>query len=147
MEVDGIVTNPPPVIVKLTGTAIGTAAAWSPSSTVAAAFDGNFNTYFDPANGSLTNWVGLDLGTARSITQIKYAPRSGYEWRMIGAQFQVCTTADFSSNVVTLATITAAPPAGQFTTVYVNPGSAYRYIRYTGGNQWANIAEMEVDGL
>lgn len=65
---------------------------------------------------------------------------------MIGGQFQVSNTADFSSGVTTIYTITTAPVAGQFTTVQVN-ASGFRYIRYTGGNQWVNIAEMEVDGF
>ncbi len=141
-EVSATVTT-----VKLTGTAIGTQTSWlNNGDTIAQVFDGNFNTYFDAANSNLTNWVGLDLGSARSITQIQYAPRAGYEWRMVGGQFQVSSTPDFSSNVVTIYTITTAPVAGQFTVVPVNPGGAYRYVRYTGGTGWVNIAEMEVDG-
>ncbi len=147
MEVDGIPGAPPPVAAKLIGTPIGTPTSWlNNGDTIAQVFDGNFNTYFDAANNSLTNWVGLDLGAAHNITQIKYAPRLWDEFRMIGGQFQVSNTADFSSGVTTIYTITTAPVAGQFTTVQVN-ASGFRYIRYTGGNQWVNIAEMEVDGF
>jgi fibronectin type 3 domain-containing protein len=135
-------------VIKLTGTPIGVGGNYSANSTYAAAFDGSFTTYFDPANGTLADYVGLDLGSPQVITQIKYAPRSSYEYRMYGGQFQASNSANFSSGVVTLYTVGAIPTAGQFTTVAVNPtGAAYRYIRYTGGTQWVNIAEMEVDGL
>ncbi len=147
MEVDGIYTAPP-VAGKLTGTVIGTPTSWAGTGdTIQQVFDGTFSTFYDAANSNLNNWVGLDLGSARNITQIKYAPRAGSEYRMIGGQFQVSSTADFSSNVITLYTVAAAPVAGQFTTVGVSPGAAYRYVRFVGGNQWVNIAEMEVDGL
>ena len=147
MEVDGIYTAPP-TPVKLTGTVIGTPTSWLNSGdTIAQVFDGNLNTYFDAANNSLTNWAGLDLGAADTITQIKYAPRAGYEFRMVGGQFQVSTTPDFSSNVVTVYTIATAPVAGQLTTISVSLAGPYRYVRYVGGNQWVNIAEMEVDGF
>jgi fibronectin type 3 domain-containing protein len=133
--------------VKLSGTPIGTAGSWNNvGNTITNVFDGNFSTFFDPPTNSLTSWVGLDLGYPQNITQIKYAPRAAYESRMVGGQFQVSSTADFSSNVVTLATITTQPVAGAFTTIAVNPGGTYRYVRYVGGTQWMNIAEMEVDG-
>ncbi len=129
----------------LSGTAIGTPGGWTPSSTITAASDGNVNTYFDPSTGDLTNWVGLDLGAIHQITQVSYAPRTGYAFRMVGAQIQVSSTADFSSDVHTLYTINAIPVDGQLTTVSVTGGS-YRYIRYVGGNQWVNIAELQVSG-
>jgi hypothetical protein len=145
MQVEGI-PGTAPAFTKLTGTAIGTAGSYNNvGNTIANVFDGNLTSFFDPPTGALTDWVGLDLGSAQTITQIKYAPRAGYEYRMVGGQFQVSSTADFSSNVVTIYTILNAPVAGVFTTVSVTPGAAYRYIRYVGGTQWVNIAEMEVD--
>jgi hypothetical protein len=131
---------------KLIGNPIGTGGSWGPGTTIAAAFDGSLSTYFDPpASGNLSDWVGLDLGSPQTVTQIKYAGRSGYEYRMVGALIQVSSTADFSSDVHTLLTITTAPEAGSVVTVTV-PAVAYRYIRYVGGTQWVNIAELEVDG-
>ena len=147
MEIDGVPVGSPPPIVKLTGTAIGAGGSFVPTSAYSAAFDGSLSTYFDPASGGLTDWVGLDLGSAKTITQIRYAPRAGNEFRMFGGQFQVSNTADFSTGVVTIYTVSAIPVSGQLTTVAVSPPGTYRYIRYTGGNQWVNIAEMEVDGL
>ena len=62
---------------------------------------GNLSTYFDgsTANG---NWVGLDLGSSKSISEFTFAPRSGYASRMVGGEFQVSTTANFSSGVTTV---------------------------------------------
>lgn len=137
----------PTTPVKLSGTTIGTPTSWlGHGDTIAQVFDGNLSSYYDAANNSLTNWVGLDLGSAsHTIAQIKYAPRPGYGFRMVGGQFQVSNSATFSSGVVTLYTITAIPVAGQLTTINLNT-SGYRYIRYIGGTQWVNIAEMEIDG-
>jgi len=144
MQADGYYTAPP-ASAALTGTPIGTNGS-SSTTTLAQAFDGNFNTYYDAPDSSLTDWVGLDLGTARNITLIKYAPRSGFASRMVGGQFQVSSTADFSSNVLTIYTITAAPVVGQFTSIAVSVPSPFRYIRYIGGTSHVDIAEMEVDG-
>jgi hypothetical protein len=135
-------------VTKLSGTAIGTSGSFNNSGdTIAKVFDGNLSTFFDAPTSSLTNWVGLDLGSARTVTQIKYAPRSGFESRMVGGQFQASTTANFTNNVVTLYTISTTPIAGQFTSIPINLPTPYRYFRYIGGTQWVNIAEMELDGF
>jgi hypothetical protein len=136
-----------PVATKLTGTPIGTATSYTGSGdTIAQVFDGNLNTFYDAQYPGTSSWVGLDLGSPKTITQIKFAPRAGFEYRMVGGMFQVSSTADFSSNVVTLYTITTAPLAGVLTTISVNPGGAYQYVRYIGGTEWVNIAEMEIYG-
>jgi fibronectin type 3 domain-containing protein len=144
MEVDGY-GAPAPVSAKLTGTPIGTAGI-SSSYSLAQAFDGNFSTFYYAPDSSLTDWVGLDLGSPQTITQIRYAPRAGFEFQMYGGQFQASSTPDFSSNVITLYTINAIPTAGQFTTVAVSSGGAYRYVRYVGGNVQVDVAELEFDG-
>ena len=94
---------------KLAGTIIGTAGSYkSDGNTIAKAFDGNLNTFYDgsTANG---NWLGLDLGAPSNIAQVKYSPRSGWAARMVGGIFQGSSTADFSAGVVNLFTITATP--------------------------------------
>ena len=144
-----------PTPTKLTGTTIGTTGSYDGKSTdaAAAAFDGNLNTFFDAptANG---NWVGLDLGTNRTITSITFAPRQyGYESRMVGGMFQVSNNASFSTAnggvVDTLYTITTTPADG-YTTITIPPASspgAFRYVRYLAPNgSYGNIAEMQVSG-
>ena len=56
-------------------------------NTIAKAFDGSLTTFFDgpTANG---NWAGLDMGSAKSVSQISYAPRSGWASRMVGGPWR-----------------------------------------------------------
>jgi hypothetical protein len=133
--------------IQLTGTTIGTAGSYlNAGNTIAKATDGSLTTFFDGpvANG---NWVGLDLGTTKSISQIAFAPRSGWASRMVGGQFQVSTTADFSSGVTTVYTIGAAPTVGSLTTVTLATPVTARYVRYLSpAGSYGNIAEFQVFG-
>jgi hypothetical protein len=137
---------------QLTGTVIGTSGSWNnDGDTVADAFDGNLNTFFDAPTGN-GDWAGLNLGSPYTITSISYAPRVGLESRMIGGQFQVSSTPDFSSNVITLATISTQPPDG-YTTInipssaYAGTAGAYQYVRYLSpDNSFGNIAELDFYG-
>ncbi len=132
----------------LSGLVIGTPGSWggNPDTTRDAAFDGNLGTFFDSDLG-VGGWTGLDLGGGAVIAQIRYAPRSGWGSRMVGGKFQVSSTPDFSSDVVTLYTITSAPPGGTFTTRAVSHAGTYRYIRYYGpANGYCNVAEIEFRG-
>jgi hypothetical protein len=135
-----------PAALALTGTLIGTAGSWgnNPATTAAAAFDGNLSTYFDgpTANG---DWVGLDLGTSTTISDIRYAPRTGYESRMVGGVFQASNSVAFT-NPVTLFTVTATPTSGTYATVIVTDPTAYRYVRYLGAaGSYGDVAEVEFD--
>ena len=81
---------------SLTGTVIGTAGSYQNSgNTAAKAFDNNINTYFDAPTAS-GSYAGLALTATAVISQINYAPRNGYAYRMVGGQFQGSNTADFS---------------------------------------------------
>lgn len=133
---------------KLTGTVIGTTSSWDASSDRTKAFDGNLNTWFDPGSSTTqgNQWVGLDLGSAKTITSVKYAPRAGFVSRITGAQIQVSNAANFAT-YTTAGTISAAPAEGSLTTMTLNVSGTWRYVRITGAsNQWFNIAEMEVFG-
>ena len=137
-----------------TGQFIGTPSANTSASydgkssdNYTAVFDGNTATFFDAptANG---NYVQLDLGSAKTITQIKYAPRAGnnFESRMVGGVFEVSNDPTFASGVVTLLTISSAPADG-LTTANVSPSSTYRYVRYVASvGSYGNIAELQVFG-
>jgi hypothetical protein len=128
---------------KLTGTAIGTAGSYeSQGNTIANVFDVNLSTFFDAPSAS-GDWVGLDLGTAQVVTQVQYAPRSGWADRMVGGQIQASDSPTFSSGVVTLYTITSTPTPGVLTTATFSNSTAYRYYRYLGpANSYCNIAEL-----
>ncbi len=129
---------------KLTGTTVGTVGSYKGSgNTIAKATDGNLSTFFDgpTANG---NVVGLDLGTQQQITAIAFAPRSGYDSRMVGGVFQVSTTADFSSGVTTVYTVTSAPADGKLTTVTLSSPVVGRYVRYLSPNgSEGDVAEVQ----
>ncbi len=139
--------SPTPTPTKLAGSVIGTAGSYKgDGDTIAKATDGNLSTYFDAAAGTGA-WVGLDLGSARAVTAVAFAPRSGYASRMVGGLVQASADPTFATGVVTAYTVAAAPPAGKLTTVGVSTPSAYRYWRYLGpANANCNIAEFQVFG-
>jgi subtilase family serine protease len=130
---------------RLTGTTIGTAGSYqNDGNTIAKATDGSLSTYFDGATGN-GNWVGLDLGSPQTIGQISYAPRSGWASRMVGGEIQVSTTADFSSGVTTIYTITATPVTGSLTTITLSTPVTARYVRYLSPTgSFGDIAEFQV---
>ncbi len=66
---------------------------------------------------------------------------------MVGGTLQGSNTEDFSSGVVTLFTITSAPPDNVLTTQRVTERTAFRYVRYLGPpNGFDNVAEVEFYG-
>lgn len=131
---------------KLTGTVIGTSGSYNNlGNDITKVFDGNLNTYFDAPTPSGA-WVGLDLGSSRLVTQVRYAPRFNYANRMVGGRIQGSNSATFSSGVVDLFTITTAPPDGTYQSQAVT--GSFRYVRYLapdGSN--GNLSEFEVWGL
>jgi hypothetical protein len=131
----------------LAGTPIGTAGSFqNDGNTIAKAFDGNLNTFFD-APGPNGDWAGLDLGTAVVITSIRYAPRAGWGTRMVGGAFQGSDTADFSAGVTTLYTITAAPASGTLTTETLSNTTPFQYVRYLApAESFGDIAELQLFG-
>ncbi|MDB5327202.1 MAG: exsH 1 [Phycisphaerales bacterium] len=142
--------------VNLTGATIGTTGSWLTGDTgvytasdgANAAFDGDLATAFDApsSSGGSGVWVGEDLRVPSVITQITFSPRSNFVDRMIGGRFQVSNTADFSSGVVDLYTITGTPSVGM-QTVLVNSGIGYRYFRYLSpAAGWGNVAEIALRG-
>jgi endoglucanase len=81
------------------------------------------------------------------VSQIAFAPRSGFESRMVGGIFQAGTTADFSSGVVNLYTVTTAPAAGVLTTVTLSAPVTCRYYRYLSpAGSFGNVAEIAFCG-
>jgi hypothetical protein len=135
------------VLAARTGTTIGTPGSFQGrGNTIANATDGSLTTFFDgpTANG---DWVGLDLGSAQSVSTISYAPRAGWESRMLGGIFQASNTADFSSGVVNLYTITTTPPSASLTTVTLATPVTYRYYRYLAPTgSYGDIAEFQLFG-
>jgi O-glycosyl hydrolase len=108
-------------------------------------FDGNITTYFDAPNPD-GNWVQLDLGSAQTITQIQYAPRDEYGYRMVGGVIEVSNDPNFATGVVALPMITTAP-AATLAALPVHLSEQYRYVRYVSPDgSYGDIAELEVFG-
>ncbi len=134
---------------KLTGKVIGTAGSYNNQGQVKEnAFDGNLETYFDAPKASISNaWVGLDLGSAKVITMVKFCPRTEFPDRMVGGRFQASNNADFSGETAELFLIAAEPPVSKLTTQQIKNAKAWRYVRYLGAaNSSGNVAELEFWG-
>ena len=153
--VPGATTSPtagpaPTGSAKLAGTLIGTGGALGVTgTTIAAATDGNLGTYFEATTPD-GNYVGLSLANPSTVTQVQYAPRSAaYANRMVGGIFQGSNTADFSSGVTTLFTITTAPAAGVYTVQPLAATAAtFLYVRYLApAASYGDVAEVEFDGV
>ena len=134
-------------VAKLTGKTIGTSGSYANNgNTIAKATDGNLSTAYNGANPN-GNYVGLDLGAAKVVTGVSFAPRSGYASRMVGGQIQVSTSATFGSGTTTVYTIKAAPATGSLTSVTFASAVSTRYVRYLSANgTYGDIAEFQVFG-
>lgn len=149
-ESAGSVAAPATADRQLHGAVIGTEGSWSNAgATKELAFDGSTKNYID-VHATTGAWTGLDLGSGASavITGVRYFPRSGASSRMVGGKFQGSNTANFSSGVTDLISITTTPPAGQFTDRIVSNGTAFRYLRYiqTQDSGWNTVAEIQFLG-
>ena len=127
------------------GTPIGIGDLFNVSQGPAAPFNNSNTYYYNVLNG----WSGLDLGAPKRITQIKYMPRKDNGHLMIGGVFQGSNSANFSSGVVTLHTVSTEPGdtfvgnTGTYTIVPVTDTGTYRYVRYQGpAGGYSNIASM-----
>jgi regulation of enolase protein 1 (concanavalin A-like superfamily) len=110
------------------------------------AMDGNVNTFFqsDVASGS---WIGLDLGSAKTITEVRFAPRNGFAGRMRGGVFQASNSADFSRGVTNLYTVATSPDSRKLTIRAVDADAPYRYVRYLSpAGSFGDIAELSFLG-
>jgi beta-galactosidase len=132
--------TPGPRIYRATGTVIGTAGA--STNTSDKVFDGNLATYFDAASSN-GNWIGLDLGSAKVITAVRYCPRSGYGNVMLNGVFQGANASDFTG-ATNLCIISNTPPDLTLTAQAVKNTNAVRYVRYLSPtNSYGDIAELQ----
>jgi hypothetical protein len=115
------------------------------SDSYTAVFDGNVNTYLDAPNAN-GDYVQADLGAQHTLTSISYAPRAGFEYRVVGGYFEASNDPTFAAGVVTLYTINSTAVDG-LTNVSVTATGTYQYVRYVApGNSFGNIAEMQIFG-
>ncbi|MDR2849470.1 MAG: discoidin domain-containing protein, partial [Verrucomicrobiota bacterium] len=109
-------------------------------------YDGNITTFFDGPAASSGNdlWSGLDLGEPRTVTGVRFLPRTTYNTRMTGGRFEAADNPDFTG-AATLYTIPAAPPYNAMTEATFPPQTC-RYVRYCSPNGgYGNALEIEFD--
>jgi chitodextrinase len=140
MEPSHIAQSSYTFLVKFTGTQFDNITPYSGGTGGDKAFDTNVSTFVDAAATS-GGYTGLDFGSRKTVTTIRYYPRSNYAKRMSGGKFQ---GSNDKSSWVDVHTITTTPPYA-WTTVSVNV--TYRYMRYLGpSNSHCNVAEIEFLG-
>jgi beta-galactosidase len=128
---------------RLSGDVIGTSGSWNgDGNTITNAVDGDITTFFDgpTSNG---NWVGLDLGSAKQITNIRFFPQIDFADRMNGGVFQGANVTDFST-AVNFWTLTDAPPDSTFTARVITNVTPVRFVRYLGpDDSYCDVAEVQ----
>ncbi len=106
--------------------------------------DGNTNTFFD---GLQEGWVEVDLGGKKTFNVFAFAPRPGFEGRMVGGKFY---GSNDGKNWKELYQVVASPASG-LNYVFLDKDVSYKYIRYDvpagrpeGANEdyLCNIAEI-----
>lgn len=130
-----------------TGTWIGTPTGWdnSPAMFGDKAFDGDITTFFNPSSATGANgaWTGLDFGSPKTITGIRFVPRTAFPDRMINGWFEVADNPAFSP-AQTIHQVQSRPPILQVTEIVFQTPVTARYARYCSANgNWGNVAEVE----
>ena len=132
---------------KLSGTIIGHESSWSnnPKTYKEAAFDGDIATAVDAP--TKTGFVGYDfgIGKAAKLTQVRFAPRTGNEKRMIGGEIRGANDPTLS-DYVALHKITVQPATGVYTQVEITTTESYQYVYYYSADGFCNISELEIYG-
>ena len=111
------------------------------SDTADKVVDGDTQTFFD---GVEEGWLEIDRGDSAEFNVIAYAPRTGYEGRMLGGKFYGSKDGKKWTEIYE---VTSAPASG-FNYAFLDKAYDYRYIRYDvpsgGGDFLCNIAEVSL---
>ncbi len=125
--------------LKITSKMITSSEPWNNGSDVAAnAFDGDTSTFFD---GIENGWIKVDLGKEYVIGKLAFAPRSGYESRLIGSFYG----SRDGKTWYEIYDITKAPNKKK-TVDYDDllVLGTFRFIKYQNTEDCANISEIEI---
>ncbi len=127
--------------VSFKGAKVTGSTPWNGGSDIAAhVADGNIGTFFD---GVENGWLEIDLGKEISFNIIGYAPRAGYESRMVNGKFYGSNDGE---NWRELYLVKDVPAAG-INFAFLDDAVSYRYIRYDvpkGTGDLCNIAEVKL---
>lgn len=131
--------------VKVTSSMITSSTPWNNGSDVAAnAFDGKTSTFFD---GVEEGWIRVDLGKERVIGKLSFAPRSGYESRLIGS-FYGSRDGKTWYEIYDIKTAPNKKKTVEYDELLIL--GSFRFIKYQNFEECANISEIEiysVDGI
>jgi lysophospholipase L1-like esterase len=143
---DTIIVNSTDGYIKFTGTGIGSPGSYENSGlTFEKALDGDIHSFFN-APAADGQWVGIDLGAAKTVKKVRYAPRSGWTQRLVNGKIQGSNSPDFAG-AVDLFVITSAPTEGFYTTARFNNSQLFQFYRFLSPNQgYGNISEIEFWG-
>lgn len=111
------------------------------------AFDGDLSTFY-ASNARSNTWVGLDLGTAHTITGVGWSPRndSNGAKRVRLAVFEGANRPDFL-DAVPLYMTSELGTIGEMSYADVHVSRSFRYVRYMGPNDArCNVAEVAFYG-
>lgn len=82
-------------------------------------------------------------GVARPLTRVRFMPAPGRAERMVGGTIQG-SNLSATNGFVDLATVTQAPPEGEFSELTVPNHQLFRYVKYHAPeNSHGNVAELE----
>ncbi|MBQ8301167.1 MAG: discoidin domain-containing protein, partial [Clostridia bacterium] len=131
--------------IDVTSSMVSGTKSWNDTaSTVAAmAADGSLTTFFDGLNAG---YVVIDLQNEYDIEMIGYAPRAGYEYRMIDGSFYVSND---NATWTEIYKVSEKPASNSLTYVMGNdlkvPEGTYRYVKYAvpSGKQSYNGKEED----
>lgn len=116
-------------------------------NTPAKVVDNNYDTFFDGVdtdNGE-AGYIVINLGEAKEIAALGYAPRNGFAGRCVGGTFYGSID---GNNWTTIYTIEEAPKKNTDTIIYFNDfltgkAEAFQYIKYVRENE-CNVSELKV---
>ena len=111
---------------------------------LANAADGDYATSFN-SKAEDNTWIGVDLGTMRSVTGVRFIPRNDRNARMQNAVVEVANAADFSDATVAYVQAAASAPSTVLHAIDFDTPVNGRYVRWRGqdSSKFLSVAEIE----
>ncbi|MBQ2279102.1 MAG: discoidin domain-containing protein, partial [Clostridia bacterium] len=136
--------------VLIAGELIGSEMGWGGAAAAGrhAAFDGNIETFFDPATASV-DYCGIDAGEEMILTKIIIHPRTTYLDRFNGATIEASNDPDFAESVELFFSVEQAAEVAYIDVteeMEADANTGYRYFRYINYMSHGDVAEVELYG-
>ncbi|MBQ2277226.1 MAG: hypothetical protein II333_01535, partial [Clostridia bacterium] len=136
--------------VLIAGELIGSENGWdgTAGSGRASAFDGNIETFFDPATASV-DYCGIDAGEEMILTKIIIHPRTTFLDRFNGATIEASNDPEFEESVELFFSVEQAAEIAFVdctSEMEESENTGYRYFRYINYMSHGDVAEVELYG-